>query len=173
MNRSQLAMRQARAIGRVVFAGRWNLAELLNDCESVAWELERAAPAHVGPGPISCLACKRVKISRQFPKRTSKSVWDDWQDRRSKRPRFTRADLQLEEELAAPNVDPAALACFIIDYKAWLRQLKPRHRRIAKLLATGESTRRAAETFRVSDGRISQVRAELKDSWARFQGEEN
>lgn len=171
MNRSELAMRQARQIGRVVFAGRWNRAELLDDCESTAWELERAAPSHVGPGPIACLACKRVKISRQFPKRTARSVWDDWQDRRSKRPRFTRTDLQLEEELAAPNVDPAELACFILDYKAWLARLDKRTRKLAKLLASGESTRSASKQFDVSDGRISQIRRELETDWKKFQGE--
>lgn len=51
LTRSEASMRQARKIGRVVFAGRWNLAELLNDAASVAWELERRAPRTLVPAP--------------------------------------------------------------------------------------------------------------------------
>ena len=49
--------------------------------------------------------------------------------------------------------------------------LPVRYRRIAKVLASGESTRETAKRFKLSSGRISQIRAELKQSWQAFQGE--
>jgi hypothetical protein len=58
-----------------------------------------------------------------------------------------------------------------IDFGNWLQVLTARLRRIAKVLATGESTTRAAKRFSVSPGRISQIRQELKQSWETFQGE--
>jgi hypothetical protein len=38
-------------------------------------------------------------------------------------------------------------------------------------LASGEPTSRVAKMFRVSDGRISQLRRELHSAWKKFQGE--
>jgi hypothetical protein len=66
------------------------------------------------------------------------------------------------------NAGPAEVAATRIDFADWLRSLKPKQRRIAKLLATGESTRNAAKKFRVSPGRISQIRAELLAAWESF-----
>ena len=69
------------------------------------------------------------------------------------------------------TVGPAELAASRIDFPAWLRTLKPRDRRIALKLAAGETTSRTAEMFKVSAGRISQVRRELQKAWETFTGE--
>lgn len=66
---------------------------------------------------------------------------------------------------------PAETAAARIDVGAWLRSLPGRNRRIAKLLATGETTNAAARRFRLSAARISQLRWELEQSWVQFQGE--
>ena len=66
---------------------------------------------------------------------------------------------------------PADTACCRIDFGDWLASLSRRHRKIAMILAMGESTKRVARRFRVSPGRISQIRRELLDAWNRFQGE--
>ena len=66
---------------------------------------------------------------------------------------------------------PAQTAAARIDFAQWLNGLAPQRRRIAEVLATGQSTKQAARQFRVSPGRISQIRRELKDSWERFQGD--
>lgn len=58
-----------------------------------------------------------------------------------------------------------------LDFAAWLRSLPIRLRRIAKMLANGERTRDVARIFSLSDGRISQLRAELLESWRRFIGD--
>ena len=67
---------------------------------------------------------------------------------------------------------PADVAITRIDFQAWLSSLSPRMRRLAETLASGETTSAVAELFRVSAGRISQVRRQLMETWDQFQAEE-
>lgn len=69
------------------------------------------------------------------------------------------------------NSGPAEIAATRLDFAAWLRTLPRRFRQIAKTLAVGETTGNVARKFRVSPGRVSQVRRELKKSWEAFRGE--
>jgi len=66
---------------------------------------------------------------------------------------------------------PAETAAARIDLGQWLRSLRPRMRKIAKVLATSERTSEVARRFRLSPARISQLRRELEDSWQAFQGQ--
>ena len=68
------------------------------------------------------------------------------------------------------HAGPAAVAATRIDFAAWLGLLPARLRKIAKLLATGESTGVTAKRYKVSSGQISQIRGELRKSWEAFQG---
>ena len=70
------------------------------------------------------------------------------------------------------HAGPADTAAARIDFVDWLRTLGGRRRRIAETLAKGETTSVAAAKFKVSLGRISQVRRELQDDWERFHGED-
>ena len=49
--------------------------------------------------------------------------------------------------------------------------MEDRNRRIAVSLAVGNRTKEVARQFRLSPGRVSQLRRELHDSWQTFQGE--
>ena len=69
------------------------------------------------------------------------------------------------------NAGPAETAAARIDFAAWLRLLSRRYRKIATALAQGEKTKAVARMFRVSQGRISQMRREFKESWEEFHGE--
>ena len=69
------------------------------------------------------------------------------------------------------TANPADIAAMRIDFGEWIASLSRRKRRIAAALAAGERTSRVAQQFRVSAGRISQLRNELRDSWAAFQGQ--
>jgi hypothetical protein len=69
------------------------------------------------------------------------------------------------------SVTPAELACVRLDVTRWLQTLAPRDRRLAETLAMGESTGKAAKKFRISPGRISQMRRQLCMDWKAFQGE--
>ena len=66
---------------------------------------------------------------------------------------------------------PADLAATRIDFSTWLRGLSKRSRRVAKILAQGETTQAVAKQFGLTAGRISQLRRELQESWQAFQGE--
>jgi RNA polymerase sigma factor (sigma-70 family) len=66
---------------------------------------------------------------------------------------------------------PADIAATRIDFSTWLRGLSKRSRRIAKILARGETTQAVAKRFGLTAGRISQLRRELQESWQTFQGE--
>jgi hypothetical protein len=67
------------------------------------------------------------------------------------------------------SVTPAELACSRLDVARWLQMLAPRDRRLAETLAMGESTGKAAKKFRISPGRISQIRRQLCSDWRAFQ----
>jgi len=60
---------------------------------------------------------------------------------------------------------------FRIDFPEWLSGLSARERRIAQALARGDSTGDVAHKYRITAGRVSQLRRKLHDSWGRFQGE--
>ncbi len=65
---------------------------------------------------------------------------------------------------------PAETAAARLDLVAWLRQLSPRNRRIARALAIGERTSRVAQEFSLTAGRVSQLRNLLFANWQQFQG---
>ncbi len=74
----------------------------------------------------------------------------------------------LVDNTATPVADAAA---FRLDFPAWLASLRRRDRDLIKFLSLGNSPRETAQRFRVSQARISQLRAELRSSWQQFQGE--
>jgi hypothetical protein len=67
---------------------------------------------------------------------------------------------------------PAETAVVRIDFATWLGLLPRRLRKMAALLASGETTSAAARRFRLSEGRISQIRKQLYQAWRRFQGDQ-
>jgi len=69
------------------------------------------------------------------------------------------------------NAGPAETAASRIDFPAWLKTLSRRDRKIALKLGAGERTGVVARLFRMSEGRISQLRRELLATWLRFHGE--
>ncbi len=68
----------------------------------------------------------------------------------------------------SPVPDIVAFRC---DFADWLKSLKRRDRRIAEYLSLGHRTSAAARRFKVSQGRVSQLRRELAQSWSKFTGE--
>jgi hypothetical protein len=62
-------------------------------------------------------------------------------------------------------------AAFRIDFPRWLRRQRRRERRIIRDMMHGERTKVLASKYRLSCGRISQLRRELYDSWQKFHGE--
>jgi hypothetical protein len=78
----------------------------------------------------------------------------------------------LTEALADNTVTPPPdAAAFRIDFPEWLASLQDRDRRLATKLMIGERTLDTARRFRMSPVRVSQLRRELCEDWARFHGE--
>jgi len=65
---------------------------------------------------------------------------------------------------------PPEVAAARIDLAAWLASLPSRQRRIAESLARGAAPSEVARAFKLSRGRISQLRRSLANSWETFQG---
>jgi hypothetical protein len=70
------------------------------------------------------------------------------------------------------HADASQIVQTKLDMEDWLASLKRRDRRVAEFLANGETTSAAARKFKVSDGRISQLRRELAESWRKFVGDD-
>jgi hypothetical protein len=71
------------------------------------------------------------------------------------------------EDLHTPVFDQV---CFRVDFPAWLDRLSRRNRRIAECLALGNAPGAVARRFRLSPGRISQLRRDFYNSWQTFCG---
>lgn len=69
------------------------------------------------------------------------------------------------------RITPADLAASRIDFSAWLNRMKAGRRQIAETLAAGYRTEEVAKLFRLSAGRVSQLRREFEKSWNEFQRE--
>jgi hypothetical protein len=76
-------------------------------------------------------------------------------------------EVWMEERKAGP-ADTAAARLDIAD---WFATLPKQKRRVAETLARGETTKATARKFKVSAGRISQLRREFERGWEEFQGE--
>ena len=63
-------------------------------------------------------------------------------------------------------------AAFRIDFPHWLQSLTPRDRDVALRLCRGDRPSEVARQYRISRGRVSQLRRELHDDWLAFHGED-
>jgi DNA-binding NarL/FixJ family response regulator len=72
------------------------------------------------------------------------------------------------EDTRTPVPDQVA---FRIDFPVWLQSQTKRNRRIAEALALGHTTGEVARQFKVSAGRVSQLRRQFCQSWQGFHGE--
>ncbi len=84
---------------------------------------------------------------------------------------FDAADETWQEIVEDKRATPAEIAITRIDFASWLKLLPRRSRKIALMLARGESTSEAAKRFGVSAARISQIRLWLRLHWDVFQSE--
>jgi hypothetical protein len=84
---------------------------------------------------------------------------------------FDARDESWQEIAEDKRATPAEIAITRIDFAAWLKMLPRKSRKIALMLATGETTSEAAVKFGVSAARISQIRLWLRLHWDVFQTE--
>lgn len=127
--------------------------------------------------PLANYAVRQVCCGRQVGCRLNMDdVLSPYAQRRQG---FTVSRLQRPDEsegtwkeilVEDPSCTPAELAASRIDFDAWFKQLPRQKRRMASMLAAGETTSATARKFNVTSGRVSQVRRELSAAWQQFQG---
>jgi hypothetical protein len=134
--------------------------------------------ALVYPSPLALYGIKQVKVGRKAATKLNvRDVSSEYCQLRKgvtvERLDHLDRDTESWHEVLVEDrhAGPAETAASRIDFADWLRLLSRRRRKIATTLAMGETTGEAAKLFRVSQGRISQLRRELRDSWRQFQGE--
>ena len=139
--------------------------------------VERGLLEVVYPTPLAQFAIRQVRDGRRVgAKLNVRDVSSPYAQRlkRFSLGRLDRFDERTGEWkeilLEDRNAGPADTAAARLDIAAWLASLPNQKRRVAALLATGETTKRAARKFKVSPGRISQLRRELQEAWQDFQG---
>jgi DNA-binding NarL/FixJ family response regulator len=78
-----------------------------------------------------------------------------------------------EERLRDNTVTPPPeAAAFRIDFPQFLQALSERNRELAQFLSLGHSAKEAARRFKVSQGRVTQLRQEWCRQWHTLHGEE-
>jgi hypothetical protein len=84
-------------------------------------------------------------------------------------PRGQQLQDEMEERLQDNTITPVFdQVQFRIDFRAWLKTLTPRERRMVRGMMRNERTKDLSKRFEVTAGRISQMRREFHDSWQRF-----
>ena len=128
--------------------------------------------------PLAVYACRQVAVGRRLSSPMNvNDVTSTYCKRRKgvyvqRLDRYDVKDAEWREILVEDrSATPADIAAMRIDFAAWLETLSKRQRKIAETLAMGETTSHTARIFRISAGRVSQIRRQLFDRWQAFQGE--
>jgi hypothetical protein len=139
------------------------------------FELGRVELAYAGP--LAAYAIARMREGRSIGNRlNSRDVTSIHCQRRhgvqirslhEHDGRDTWRELVVEDRRSGP----ADIVATRIDFAEWLLSLSCRQREIAEALAAGHETRLVASMFRVSPGRVSQLRKVLHKAWCNFQGD--
>ena len=77
---------------------------------------------------------------------------------------------RLQENAVTPVPDQVQ---FRLDWPRFFASLSARDRRLAAFLALGHSGRQAAGRFRLSPGRVTQLRQQWRRQWRAFVGEDH
>jgi len=154
-------------------------AEVVANCWAAFVRLvERGLIDVVYPTPLAGYAIKQVRDGRRVGAKLN--VLDISSEYCQARKQITVERLDLYDEqkgewrevlLEDRHAGPAETAAARIDIGEWFDSLPKHKRRVAQTLATGETTQRTARKFRVTPGRISQMRRELQNAWQEFQGD--
>jgi hypothetical protein len=141
--------------------------------------IERGLHDVIYASPLARFAVKQVRDGRRVGTKLNVQDVSSGYCQRAKGVKVERLDVLNDSGNAWREVvvedktaGPAEVAATRIDFGDWLKSLPRVKRQIAKTLATGETTKKAARKHGVSAGRISQMRRELMDAWMEFIGED-
>ncbi len=128
---------------------------------------------------LADFACRQVKSGRKVAGMTVKDVMCEIAQQRhgfyvGKLPDFsTESSNPLSEALIDNTVSPVPeQVAFRLDFPTWRGSYEPRRRRIIDALALGHRTKDVARQFKISEGRVSQLRGEFMTDWQQFTDDE-
>jgi hypothetical protein len=137
----------------------------IDDSVAFAWETYVAARGNprATPSTIATIAVRRVASRRRFPHSARDIEGCD----PSGTLRACRVEFDVELAFGEAG-NPADLAILRIDFKRWMRRLKPKHRKVCQAVLAGFTTTETAKLIGCTAARISQIRRELVKSWESF-----
>jgi hypothetical protein len=159
-------------------APRWRREELVQDAVARAYEafvnlVARGKAALAYPSVLASYAIRQVREGRRVG--AKQNVQDAMSEVAHRKKGFSLQQLSSNdarggwEELTQDRkANPADIAACRVDFRDWLGRLERFKRRVALRLAAGDSTGDAARHFRLSPGRVSQLRRELRQDWDEF-----
>jgi DNA-directed RNA polymerase specialized sigma24 family protein len=159
-------------------------ADLVAEALGLAWRwfrrlAERGKDGTTFPTVIATFAARAVNSGRRVcGQEKTKDVLSPRAQRQKgfaveKLPDFsTLSNNPLQEALIDNTLSPVPeQAAFRIDLPCWLEQLGSRRRDIVIDMALGSRTQELGQKYKVSEGRISQMRREAAEDWNRFHGD--
>lgn len=167
MDRNELidsAIELARRFARKAFASHPDREELVEDAQSKAWEMAINAPPDAPAVQIARYAVRHVRKQRQF----------QWSIRSVDHPHNRESHERLPIDTAdvgRVGEDPYLLTQAKVDVAGWFATLGTTKRTVAMLLASGHTPGEVAGLIGKSRARVSQLRDELRASWAEYCGE--
>lgn len=155
------------------------IAEVVANCWVAFVRLvERGLMDVVYATPLAQYAVRQVRDGRRVGAKLNVHDVSSQYAQRAKHFRVERLDHFDEEDqewrevlVEDRHAGPSQTAAARVDISAWLDTLPAHKRRVAETLAKSETTKATARRFRVSPGRISQMRRELETAWHEFHGE--
>ena len=132
---------------------------------------ERGEVEKAYPTPLAQYAARQIRDGRKVGGKLNVKDVSSRYCQRLKHVVLERLDKWDKEEgwleivVEDKNATPADVARVRLDFAAWLKTLPRRDRKVALELARGDRTREVAHRYDLSDGRISQLRSELRLSW--------
>jgi hypothetical protein len=158
---------------------RWRRQELIHDVIALAYVayarlIERGKVALAYPTVLAQYAVRHVRDGREVGCRwNSQDALSPLARRRrgfSVQPLNNRgANDEWEALTDDRRANPADIAACRVDFRTWLGRLKRFKRQVALRLAAGDTTSEAAQHFRLSQARVSQLRNEFHQDWDNFQ----
>jgi hypothetical protein len=161
-------------------APQWQREELISDTVAKAYVayvdlVARGRSSLAYPTVLAGYAIRQIRSGRQVG--ASQNVQDVLSPLAQRKKGFSIRPLiedatggRWEDHLVEDRkANPADVAACRVDFRDWLGRLKRFKRRVALRLAAGDTTSDAARYFRLSLGRVSQLRQELRENWNAFQ----
>jgi DNA-directed RNA polymerase specialized sigma24 family protein len=155
--------------------------ELTAEAVALAWRwflrlVERGKNVSAFPSALATFACRAARSGRRVcGKESCRDVLSPLAQRRKG---FTVSSLPTRSTLGGSVLDealqdnartpPDEQAAFRIDWPNWLSTHRERDQRLILDLMVGERTLDVAAKYRLSPGRISQMRREFHAGWERF-----